>query len=309
MTERSGVADALERRIESIFERGIYANNGPLVQECDRIVAERAGRAFGAVMCSDMMAMMLVARAVFAEGTILVPSTLDPRMFEALRWGGFEPETVAVDEQGRLQPAAMRAKRTERTTGVVGALPYGRGNPAEMAQLADELALPLIFDASDAFGAACDGRPIPSFGIAAVVSFRDGQVVAAAGSGAVVTDDEELWKRMRTMRNFHPSQTFLQAPLRMNAKMAEGAAALLLSHLDVLDDLRSDRLRAQRELVQAIRSICEAEVLPAEGVDGGSFVLVRVTDAVAAVTELQRAGFDAARVAADSHAVAVRVVS
>lgn len=220
----------LEPAVLGIFERRVYANNGPIVQALDRALADAADVPFGAAFCSGMIGMLLTAKAVFSHGEIIVPENLPSAMKEALIWGGFDLVLAEVDDDRALSSARIIPLISDQTTGLVAAHTAGDIDHAlRLERLSSDRNLPLIFDGGDAIGRETDGRRIGGFGTATVFSFEADSVGYGADGGGVVTRREGLWKELRTMRNFHAAQTFAEVPLRMNGKMGEAAAAAILS--------------------------------------------------------------------------------
>ncbi|NCC94318.1 MAG: DegT/DnrJ/EryC1/StrS aminotransferase, partial [Opitutae bacterium] len=72
------------------------------------------------------------------------------------------------------------------------------------------------------------------FGDVEVFSMHATKVLNAGEGGFASTYDPALADRMRTIRNFHASQSFANVPLRINAKMSEAQAAMGLMSLEDL---------------------------------------------------------------------------
>ncbi|MHB8212180.1 MAG: DegT/DnrJ/EryC1/StrS family aminotransferase [Vulcanimicrobiaceae bacterium] len=227
----------IDRGFRDIFARRYFANNGPMVQELDRAVARFSGVDYAVSVANEMMAMMLLAKSLFAPGEIVVPAYLSPVMVEALVWGGYTPAFADVDPgTWRLSAETIRKVLTSRTTGIVGAHFLGRlGEPFELERIAELHGLPLLFDASDALGCSTGDRRAGSFGNGEVFSLHESSLLNAAEGGCVTTRLLDVSNKMRTMRNFHLSETFEKTPLRMNGKMAESCAMLALAGLAEVD--------------------------------------------------------------------------
>jgi dTDP-4-amino-4,6-dideoxygalactose transaminase len=240
MTERLRIGQrnlppwsAVQSGFRAMFARRYFANNGPLVQELDRSIAEFTGARYAVSVTNDMMAMMLLARAAFSPGEVVAPAYLSPVMVEALRWGGFTPVFADVDARSyALSPNAVAGVLTTKTTGIVGVHFMGRLSGAgELETFAREKGVPLIFDGRDALAASRGARSAGTFGRGEVFSLNEAMLLNAAEGGCVTTNEQLIFDRLRTLRNFHPGQTFAEVPLRMNGKMAEAPALLALAGL------------------------------------------------------------------------------
>lgn len=219
--------------MRGIFERSYFANNGPLVQALDVALADALGVPFSVAVSNDMMAMMLGAKAAFrASGTVIAPPYLTEAFVQALIWGGYRLRMIDVDPVSwQLSPSAVARGAGEDLAGIVGVHLLGDLGPAPaIEEAARAVGAPLLFDASDAFGDV-KGRRAGAFGDASILSLGEEKLLNAAEGGSVATGSLEIANRVRTLRNFHPGQTFASMPLRMNGKMAEAPAMLALAAL------------------------------------------------------------------------------
>lgn len=256
--------ERVERGMRAIFERSYFANNGPLVQELDGAMAALAGVQYGVCMTNEMMAMMLLAKSQFQLGEVVVPAFFSSWMIEALLWGGYVPVVADVDPRSwTLSPRTVLSAITAKTTGIVGVQPLGRlAACEELERFASDQGLPLIFDASDALGCTLRGRNAGEFGDGAVFSFGPPSLLNAGEGGCVTTRELEVANRLRTLRNFHPGQTFADMPLRMNGKMAEASAMVALTGLSEVSrsiERNRERFTAYRDALRRLPGVKLAE--------------------------------------------------
>ncbi|HET9381075.1 MAG TPA: DegT/DnrJ/EryC1/StrS family aminotransferase, partial [Streptomyces sp.] len=96
--------------------------------------------------------------------------------------------------------------------------------------------LHLFYDAAHGLGCTSGGQPVGGFGRAEVFSFHATKVVNAFEGGAVVTDDEELARRIRALHNFGFARGRVSTEAGTNGKMTEAAAAMGLTSLDAFEE-------------------------------------------------------------------------
>ena len=96
--------------------------------------------------------------------------------------------------------------------------------------------LRIIYDAAHAFACSHDGRMIGTFGDVEVFSFHATKFFNTFEGGAVVTNDDDLARRIRLMENFGFTAYDQVEYLGINGKMAEPAAAMGLTSLESLND-------------------------------------------------------------------------
>lgn len=246
-----GSRDAFIKYVDDIFERRWLSNNGPLVQELEKRIADLHGVKHCVAMCNGTVALEIAIRALDLEGEVIVPSFTFVATAHALHWQAITPVFADIDPvTHNLDPAAVRRMITPRTTGIIGVHLWGRGAPVDGLQgIADEYGLKLMFDAAHAFGCSHKGRMIGSFGACEVLSFHATKFFNTFEGGAVVTNDDELAEKMRLMRNFGFAGLDTVIHPGINGKMIEAAAAMGLVNLDSIDSV----IAANRRNLQAYR--------------------------------------------------------
>jgi dTDP-4-amino-4,6-dideoxygalactose transaminase len=234
-----GSREAFLNYVNGIFDRRWLSNNGPLVQEFERRVADYHGVKHCVAMCNGTVALEIAIRALGLEGEVIVPSYTFIATAHALNWQAITPVFADIDPHTHtLDPVAVRRMITPRTTGIIGVHLWGRGAPAEELQaIADEHGLKLMFDAAHAFGCSHRGKMIGNFGGCEVYSFHATKFFNTFEGGAVVTNDDTLAEAMRLMRNFGFAGMDNVIYPGTNGKMIEVAAAMGLVNLEAIDDV------------------------------------------------------------------------
>lgn len=234
-----GSREEFLKYVGDILDRRWLSNNGPLVQEFERRVAEHHGVKHCVAMCNGTVALEIAIRALGMEGEVIVPSYTFIATAHALHWQAITPVFADIDPGTHtLDPNAVRSMITPRTTGIIGVHLWGRGASAdELQAIADERGLKLMFDAAHAFGCSYKGRMIGNFGACEVLSFHATKFFNTFEGGAVVTNDDALAEAMRLMRNFGFAGMDNVVHPGTNGKMIEVAAAMGLVNLDAIDDV------------------------------------------------------------------------
>jgi dTDP-4-amino-4,6-dideoxygalactose transaminase len=255
-----GDRDAFMRHVGDIFDRRWLSNDGPLVQEFERRVADHLDVKHCVAMCNGTIALEIAIRALGLEGEVIVPAYTFVATAHALQWQGITPVFADIDPATHtLSPEAVRKMITPRTTGIIGVHLWGRAAPVEALEaVAAEHGLELMFDAAHAFTCTHGGRKIGNFGRCEVMSFHATKFFNSFEGGAVVTNDDELARTMRLMRNFGFSGLDQVSYPGTNGKMIEIAAAMGLVNLDAIDDvIAANRVnyRAYREALAGIPGV------------------------------------------------------
>lgn len=225
-------------RVNDILDRRWLTNAGPYVREFERRVADIAGVRHCVATCNGTLALEIAIRALGLEGEVIVPAFTFIATAHALQWQEITPVFADIEPRTfNVDPASVERLITPRTTGIIGVHLWGR--PCATEQL-DDIArrhhLAVLYDASHAFGCSHQGRPIGSFGRAEVFSFHATKFVNTLEGGALVTNDDELARKARLMKNFGFVDYDKVSHVGSNGKMNEMSAAMGLTSLESMDD-------------------------------------------------------------------------
>jgi dTDP-4-amino-4,6-dideoxygalactose transaminase len=239
------------RYTEEILDRQWVTNNGPVVQELERRIADYHDVDHCVAMCSGSIALEIAIRALHLEGEVIVPSFTFIETAHALQWQAITPIFADIDPATHnLDPIAVRRMITPRTSGIIGVHLWGRIAPVEALQkIADEHDLQLMFDAAHAFGCTHGGIRVGNFGRCEVLSFHATKFFHTFEGGAVLTNNDELAETVRLMRNFGFSGVDNVIYPGTNGKMTEISAAMGLSNLQSIDKV----IEHNRQIYQAYR--------------------------------------------------------
>lgn len=274
--------ESVEDMFKGIFDRHYYANHGPLVNELDRVLAETLQVEHAISVTNGTVALMLLAKALEISGEVIVPSFTFPATIQALVWAGLEPVFCDIDSETHTITAELVEKRiTNKTVAVMGVHLWGRAcEPESLSVLCEKYELKLLFDAAHAIGCKHKGRFIGSFGSGEVFSFHATKVLNGAEGGCITTNDANLADRLKTMRSFHPSETYTDVPLRFNAKMSEAQAALvLLSMKDLKKNIAANRARYQAYII-GLADIPGLTCIEYVEVNNYQYIVIEVDDEV-----------------------------
>jgi dTDP-4-amino-4,6-dideoxygalactose transaminase len=223
-------------RLDDMLDRRWLSNNGPYVQEFETAVATLVGVKNCIALCNATVALEIAIRALDLSGEVIVPSFTFIATAHALEWLGITPVFCDVDPHSHnIDPAAVEALITDRTTGIIGVHLWGRGSDVgKLSDIAQRYRLRLMFDAAHAFGCSYAGKMVGGFGDCEVFSFHATKFFNTFEGGAIVTDNDELARRIRLMSNFGFAGYDTVVSLGTNGKMSEVAAAMGLTGLESL---------------------------------------------------------------------------
>jgi len=233
--DRSRLFDRLTWALDNQW----LTNGGPLTQEFEKRIAELAGVRNCVATCNATVALQLLARAAELTGEVIMPALTFAATAHAVQWLGLDPVFCDIDPlTGCVDPEQVQAAVTPRTSAIFGVHLWGRPCDVDgLEELAADAGVRLFFDAAHALGSTSAGRPVGRFGDAEVFSFHATKVVNSFEGGAVVTNDDELARRVRSLHNFGLGLEEVSSAGGTNAKMSEASAAMGLTSLDVFEEV------------------------------------------------------------------------
>ncbi len=161
---------------------------------------------------------------------VVVPVNTFIATAEAVSNVGAEPVFVDCDATATIDVERAAAAMAE--PGVKAILPvHLYGHPADLDPIVESAArfdVAVVEDAAQAHLATYKGRPIGGFGVAAGFSFYPGKNLGAPGEGgAIVTNDDDLARRLRSLRDHGQAEKYHSDRVGTNARMMELVAAML----------------------------------------------------------------------------------
>lgn len=165
---------------------------------------------------------------------------------EAISQTGARPVFVDIDPVTyNIDPARIEAALTPYTRAIMPVHLFGQ--PADMAAIdaiAKRRQLLVIEDAAQAHGSRYKGKRAGSLGDAACFSFYPSKNLGCYGDGgAVLTDDDHLAARVRSLRDHGRTTKYEHAELGYGHRLDGIQAAILSAKLPHLDEWNAGRRR------------------------------------------------------------------
>lgn len=230
---------------EKFFDEGMYVLGGNVAQfEKDYARFNDVSECVGVSNGLDALHLSLKALGIKAGDEVIVPSNTFIATVLAVSFVGATPIFVEPDEDTcNLDPAKIPAAITSRTKVIIPVHLYGQAcnMPAIMA-LAKAHGLSVVEDNAQAQGATFDSKLTGSSGHVNATSFYPGKNLGALGdAGAITTNDPELARRVRALRNYGSERKYVHEMVGFNMRLDECQAGFLdvkLAHLRRWNDER-----------------------------------------------------------------------
>ena len=201
----------------------------------------------------------------------------------AILRAGATPVWCDVDDSGGMDLAAAEAALA--SDGAIRALLpvhlYGHPlSPSALGALAAEHGVVVVEDCAQSAGARREGRPTGVAGRVAGTSLYPTKNLGAMGDGGVVlTDDDTVAQRARTLRNYGQDRRDHHVEPGLNSRLDELHAAILrAAHLPRLDGWLERRAAIAERYVAGLEGSLLRPLRPAGGRSANHLFAVEVTD-------------------------------
>ena len=152
--------------------------------------------------CTDALFFSLLAAGIKEGDEILVPAFSFISSASAIIRAGANPIFVDVNTDGLVNLEKAAQKITPKTKAIIPVHIFGRMiNPETINSFSEKFNLIVIEDAAQAIGSFNNQIPAGKVGLASCFSFDPSKIIHAFGTGgAVVTDNKEVFDRIRSLR-------------------------------------------------------------------------------------------------------------
>ncbi len=183
----------------------------------------------------------LVSLGVTADDEVIIPDLTFVATGSAVKYIGAKVVTVDIDEDTLcISPEAIKKAITPNTKAIIPVHLYGHpANMIEINKIAKEYNLFVVEDAAEAHGAEVNGKKVGSLSDAGVFSFYGNKIITSGEGGMITTDDEELYKKMRYLRDHAMSKEkrYWHTEVGFNYRMTNLQAALGVAQFERIDEL------------------------------------------------------------------------
>ncbi|MEW5921576.1 MAG: DegT/DnrJ/EryC1/StrS family aminotransferase [Bacillota bacterium] len=261
--------DITEKEITAVNEvlQTRFLALGPKLVEFEEKMAGCVGRRFGVAVNSGTSGLHLLVRALgIGEGDEVITTpfsfiaSANCILFERARpvFVDIDPDTLNIN------PGLIDDAITPRTKAILPVHAFGQ--PAEMdtiMEIAARHGLKVIEDACEAIGSRYQGEMAGTFGDGAVFAFYPNKQMTTGEGGMIVTDNEEVARLCRSMRNQGRGEGggwLDHERLGYNYRMDELSAALGLAQLERLPEMLARRAQVAEMYNRRLAELEEVRV-------------------------------------------------
>ena len=263
--EIDALADVINRKMVHRYSFNDSRDGIYRVEEFERAVAERVGARHALAVSSGSASLYVAMKACGigpGDEIITTPFTFIASV-EAILECGAVPVLAEIDESLNLDPESVKALITERTKAVMPVHMFGAMADMEAyGRLCADYGLVLFEDSCQAMGATYRGRSAGTFGLWGTYSLDPYKIITVGEGGLIVTDDEELYRRMEYYHDhghIHNKAIDRGAEgkhcLGFNFRMSELQGAMGLVQLSKLDGALARLKGLKKTVVDAVADL------------------------------------------------------
>lgn len=251
------------------IDTGWISSEGPFVKEFEKRMSATVNRKYGVAVSNGTAALEVAMRAIeIGKGDeVIMPTFTIISCAMAVTKLGAVPVLVDSNiDDWNMNVDDIEAKITARTKAIMVVHLYGLPVKVDkVLELANKYDLKVIEDAAEMHGQTYNGQPCGSFGDISTFSFYPNKHITTGEGGMIVTDDEALAERCKTLRNlcFRKDARYVHDEISDNYRFTNLQAAVGLAQLERLEEFIEKKREMGRYYTEQLRNI-EGIQLPIE---------------------------------------------
>ncbi|MDA1159927.1 MAG: DegT/DnrJ/EryC1/StrS family aminotransferase [Planctomycetota bacterium] len=261
-TGRTLGAEELENVAAALRSGTLTSTKGTFVKQFEEGFASKIGSRFGHACSSGTAAIHTAIAAINPEpgDEIITTSITDMGALTPILYQGAIPVFADVDPKTyNVTAKTIEACLSDKTKAII--VTHLFGNPCDMraiVELANAHNLPVIEDCAQSFLTSYNDAYVGTLGTIGCFSLQQGKHITTGEGGVVVTDDEQLARRMFLFINKAwgygdaNADHYFIAP---NYRMSELQGAVALAQLGKLEGVVDSRVRTADALTGQLRGL------------------------------------------------------
>ena len=253
-TERITIANPVfngneKRYLEECIDTGWVSANGRFINEFEERFAEFCGSKYG-ISCANgtvSLHLIMLGLGIKPGDEVIMPALTYIATANAVRYCGGTPIFVdCCEDSFNMDPDKIEEKINENTKAIMPVHLYGLTCDMDpIMEVAEKYHIPVIEDAAESHGAEYKGRRAGSFGLASSFSFFGNKIITSGEGGMIVTNDENLYSKMKLLRGqaVSPEKKYWHFDVGYNYRMTNLQAAVGLAQFENINWHIEQRIR------------------------------------------------------------------
>ncbi|MBR8826543.1 MAG: DegT/DnrJ/EryC1/StrS family aminotransferase [Gomphosphaeria aponina SAG 52.96 = DSM 107014] len=255
-----------KKYLSQCIDTGWISSEGDFVKQFETQMANRVRRKYGISVCNGSVALEVAITALgIGQGDeVILPTFTIISCAAAIVRAGATPVVIDCDRlTWNINVNQIQAKITAKTKAIMVVHIYGLPvdlNP--ILEIADKYGLKIIEDAAEMHGQTYYNKPCGSFGDISTFSFYPNKHITTGEGGMVLTNDEKLAEKCRSLRNlcFQPQQRFIHEDLGWNFRFSNLQAAVGVAQLERLDEFVAKKRSMGKLYTELLADIAQIQL-------------------------------------------------
>lgn len=186
-------------------------------------IKKNLGVSYALPCCNGTIALFLLIEALALKGKVITTPFTFPATIHSITMAGLEPLFCDIDkDEYTLDTSKVEALITKDVSAILAVNVFGNVCKVdELERISAKYNIPVIYDSAHAFLASYKGRKVGGFGKAEMFSFHGTKFFNTLEGGAITTNDEQLYNKMRLLINFGIKNEESVVSIGLNGKMSE----------------------------------------------------------------------------------------
>ena len=256
---QAAIASQLRKDISIMDRSGIF-------EEFEELFRGYHTRRYALVCNSGTSALhaMYVGANLGPGDEVIVPVYTFHATVTPLLHTGATPIFCDCGSDGSIDESLIEKLITKKTKAITVTHMFGLPcNMDEIVRIADKHGLMLFEDCSHAHGAKYKGRPVGSFGTAAVWSFQGQKIITGGEGGILVTNSSEIYVKAQLLGHYnkrckqeipaeHPLYPLATTGFGLKLRAHPVAMAMAMEQFTQVDEFRIKRTQYARKFAYAL---------------------------------------------------------
>ena len=259
------IREELLDHFESFIDKGFYIMGDQLLDfEHNYSIYNKVNHAVGVSNGLDALFLCLKSLSIGTGDEVLVPSNgYIATVLSIIRVGAkpvfVEPNVYTYN----IDPLKIESAITKKTRAIIPIHLYGLCCEMDkITEICKKHKIHIIEDNAQGHGSSFKGKLSGSWGKVNATSFYPSKNLGAFGdAGAITTNDEEIAKKIKSLRNYGSSTRYLNEYIGYNMRLDELQAGLLVIKLRYLDKWNNERKKIADTYIKNLSSVKEI-ILP-----------------------------------------------
>tara|TARA_B100000902_G_C27299045_1_gene911716 strand:- start:288 stop:1415 length:1128 start_codon:yes stop_codon:yes gene_type:complete len=231
-----------KKYLTECIETGWISSEGPFVKKLEQGIASYVGRKYATACANGSAALDIAVSALELKSgdEVIMPSFTIISCAQSIVTRGAKPVLVDCDYRTfNMKVEDIENKITSNTKAIMIVHIYGLSVDVHpILKLAKKHNLKIIEDAAEVLGLEYDNKKCGSFGDISTFSFYPNKHITTGEGGMVLTNDEHLDKRAKSLRNLcFTEDRFIHEEIGFNYRMTNMQAALGVAQLEQIDKM------------------------------------------------------------------------